>query len=105
MEALLEKEGKVENWNDDRLDELNRRVDTGFERAATKAEVGATRQEMNRRFDEVNRRMDDADARSHRFEIKVGEEFGRVTDRLDKLFFIQLAFLASLSAALITHTV
>ena len=30
MEALLEKEGKVENWNDERLDELSRRVDSGF---------------------------------------------------------------------------
>ena len=30
MEALLEKEGKVENWNDDRLDELSRRMDAGF---------------------------------------------------------------------------
>jgi hypothetical protein len=30
MEALLEKEGKVESWNDDRLDELSRRVDDGF---------------------------------------------------------------------------
>ncbi len=30
MEALLEKEGDVENWNDDRLDELSRRMDAGF---------------------------------------------------------------------------
>ncbi|HXR60714.1 MAG TPA: hypothetical protein VN732_05255 [Solirubrobacterales bacterium] len=31
MEALLEKEGNVESWNDERLDELSRRVDAGFE--------------------------------------------------------------------------
>jgi hypothetical protein len=30
MEMLLEKEGEVENWNDDRLDELSRRMDAGF---------------------------------------------------------------------------
>ncbi len=30
MEAVLEKEGTVENWNDERLDELSRRVDAGF---------------------------------------------------------------------------
>lgn len=30
MEALLEKEGDVENWNDERLDELSRRMDAGF---------------------------------------------------------------------------
>jgi hypothetical protein len=31
MEALLEKEGTVESWNDERLDELSRRMDAGFE--------------------------------------------------------------------------
>jgi hypothetical protein len=30
MEALLEKEGNVESWNDERLDELSRRMDAGF---------------------------------------------------------------------------
>ncbi|HET7589545.1 MAG TPA: hypothetical protein VFK14_05105 [Solirubrobacterales bacterium] len=30
MEALLEKEGTVENWNDERMDELARRMDGGF---------------------------------------------------------------------------
>jgi hypothetical protein len=30
MEALLEKEGIVESWNDERLDELSRRMDAGF---------------------------------------------------------------------------
>jgi hypothetical protein len=36
----------MENWNDDRLDELSRRIDASFERMATK-------EEMNQRFDEV----------------------------------------------------
>ena len=35
MEALLEKEGDVENWNDERMDELSRGVDAGFEKTAT----------------------------------------------------------------------
>lgn len=30
MEALLEKEGDVERWNDERLDQLSRRMDAGF---------------------------------------------------------------------------
>ena len=30
MEALLEKEGEVESWNDERMDELSRRMDAGF---------------------------------------------------------------------------
>ena len=41
MEALLEKEGDVESWNDERLDELSRRVDAGFEKMATKVELNA----------------------------------------------------------------
>jgi len=90
MEALLERERKVENWNDDRMDELSRRMDAGFDQAATKAEVG----EIKRRFDDVDKEFD-----------KVGREFGRVNDRLDKLFYIQILFLISFSAALITHSV
>jgi hypothetical protein len=45
MEALLEKEGSVENWNDDRLDELSRRVDNGFK-------------EMREGFARVDSRLD-----------------------------------------------
>lgn len=36
MEALLEKEGDVESWNDERLDELSRRIDAGFERMVSR---------------------------------------------------------------------
>jgi hypothetical protein len=45
VEALLEKEGSVENWNDDRLDELSRRVDNGFK-------------EMREGFARVDSRLD-----------------------------------------------
>lgn len=62
-------EGQMENWNDERLDELNRRMDAGFEKTATKEEI-------NYRFDKVDREFDKA----HR-------EFGRLNDRLDKLFW------------------
>lgn len=109
MEALLEREGKVENWNDDRMDELSRRMDAGFEQAASKTELAATKEEMvrrfgevDRRFDEMGQRFDESATRSERFESKVGAEFHRFTDRLDKLFYIQLFFLVSLAAALIT---
>jgi hypothetical protein len=89
MEALLEREGKVENWNDDRLDELSRRMDNGFAKVdrETKEGFAKVNQEMNHRFD------------------KVDHEFGRVNDKLDKLFYLQLFFLASLAAALIAHAV
>jgi hypothetical protein len=98
MEALLEKEAGVDSWNDERMDELSRRVYAG----ATKTELTATKEEMNRRFDEMGQRFDENVARSERFETKVGTEFHRFADRLDKLFYIQLFFLVSLAAALLT---
>jgi hypothetical protein len=106
MEALLEKEGDVESWNDERMDELSRRMDAGFEKAATKEEMNlhfdGQAKEMNRRFDEMNQRFAEGTSRSQRFEAKVASEFNRFTDRLDKLFYIQLFFLVSLAAALLT---
>ncbi|HEU5106340.1 MAG TPA: hypothetical protein VFU11_10920 [Solirubrobacterales bacterium] len=86
MEALLEKEADVESWNDERMDELSRRMDAGF--AGVK--------------EEVNRRFDEGAGRAQRFESKVETEFHRFTDRLDKLFYIQLFFLISLGVALMT---
>jgi ribosome assembly protein YihI (activator of Der GTPase) len=71
MEALLEKEGNVENWNDDRLDELSRRVDNGF-------------QEMREGFARVDAKID------------------RLGSRVDKLFYIQFAFMASLALGVLT---
>lgn len=59
----------MENWNDDRLDELSRRVDAGFEKAATKTELAAIKREIGLGFDKADR------------------EFGRLNDRLDKLFW------------------
>jgi hypothetical protein len=88
----------MDSWNDERMDELSRRVDAG----ATKTELAATKGEMNRRFDEMGQRFDESAARSERFETKVGSEFHRFSDRLDKLFYIQLFFLVSLAAALMT---
>jgi hypothetical protein len=55
MEALLEKEGTVESWNDERLDELSRRMDAGF----TEMRQGFSRleHEMKVGFAEVDSRI------------------------------------------------
>ena len=45
-----------DKWTDERLDDLNAKVDRGFEEL--KAEIRAMRAEMNARFDEVNRWVD-----------------------------------------------
>jgi DNA anti-recombination protein RmuC len=74
MEALLEKEGRVESWNDERLDELSRRTDAGFEKTATK-------EEMNLRFDAVDQRFD---AVSQRFDA-VDQRFDAVNQRFDEV--------------------
>lgn len=52
MEALLEKEGDVENWNDDRLDKLSRRVDAGFK----EMREGFAR--VDAKFDRLGARVD-----------------------------------------------
>ncbi|HET7509258.1 MAG TPA: hypothetical protein VFJ65_03320 [Solirubrobacterales bacterium] len=85
MEALLEREGKVENWNDDRLDELSRRMDAGFAQAATK-------EEMNQRFDEVDRNFGTLE-----------HQLGRLNDRIDRFGYAMMFFGFSLSAAVIAN--
>jgi hypothetical protein len=87
MEALLEKEGTVENWNDERMDELSRRMDAGFEKAATKVELVATNEKMNLRFDGVDRTMKERFEEVNRDSSEVKHELHRVNDRLDKLFY------------------
>ena len=85
MEALLEREEQVENWNDDRLDELSRRMDAGFEKAATK-------EEMNLRFDEVDRRFS-----------KIDVQLLHINDRLDRLNNTLLVGVFGVFAAVIAN--
>jgi hypothetical protein len=87
MEALLEREGKVESWNDERMDELSRRV----ERAATKEELTAAREEIGRHFGLVYKNFE-----------SVEKQFGRLNDRIDRFGYAMLFFAFSLSAAVIT---
>jgi hypothetical protein len=58
MEALLERGTDVENWNDERLDELGRRIDAGFAQMDSKFQQVPSREESNQRFDAVERRID-----------------------------------------------
>ena len=64
MEALLEREEEqVESWNDDRLDELSRRIAAGFEKAATKDEMNLRFGEVDKRFDRVEGQLDRVNSR------------------------------------------
>jgi len=78
MEALLEREGDVDSWNDERMDELSGRVDVGFK-------------EMREGFARIDAKFD--------------SKFDGLNARIDKLFYIQIFFLISLAGALITHAV
>jgi len=98
MEALLEKEGKVESWNDERLDELSRRMDAGFEKAATK-------EEMNLRFDAVDRRFDEMDARLGCFEGSITSQLSDIGGRLDRLSNALLVGAFGVIAALIANAI
>jgi hypothetical protein len=92
MEALLERGTDVENWNDERLDELSRRMDAGFDKAATKVELTALKNEMNIRFDEVGGRFNE-----------FGKRFDKIEGRLDRLNSTLLIGLFGLIAAVIAN--
>ncbi len=62
-------ETPMQSWNDDRLDELNRRV-----------ELCATKKEMNLRFDAVDRQFDE-----------VNKRLDRIGSRLDRIMYVFMA--------------
>ncbi|MDQ3726229.1 MAG: hypothetical protein M3335_10145, partial [Actinomycetota bacterium] len=87
MEAL-EMEKPMDSWNDDRLDELSRRMDEGFKQVNSDMKEGFARvdREMKEGFTRVDREMKEGFARVDR-EMKEG--FTRV-DRDMKEGFAEL---------------
>jgi hypothetical protein len=78
---VLTMEGRRTNWNDDRLDELSRRVDDGFK-------------EMREGFARIDAKFDRVDGR-----------FDRLSDRLDKLIFTTWAVGGAVGATAIVSLV
>lgn len=70
-----------EKWTDDRLDDLNKKVDNGF----LKVDV---------RFGEVNARFD-------RLETRMDKQFGELNQRFDRMQFALIGSAAAIIAALI----
>jgi len=119
-------ERPMDNWNDDRLDELSRRMDDGFTEMresfkAIRSEM-VTRQEMkeliasiNLRFDAVDKRFDAVDKRfdavDHRFDMvdsrfnEADGRFARLEDRVDRLYYACVTLLVLLIASSIANTV
>lgn len=80
MEALLEREGDVESWNDERLNELSRRMDTGFN-------------EMREGFSRIEQEMNGLATRN---------EVQALDDRIFKLMIMMLVFCGGQLAAVLT---
>jgi tetrahydromethanopterin S-methyltransferase subunit G len=88
----------MESWNDERLDELSRRVDAGFEKAATKVELTAVKDAMNLRFAEVDKRFDQVDERFGRVEGQLDRINSRLDYMLGGMFLAAAGLLANLLA-------
>jgi predicted nuclease with TOPRIM domain len=67
-----------ETWTDERLDDLNRKVDQGFAEVKTEVREGFAR--MEARFEKVDERFKEVD---RRFE-KVDERFEKVDERFER---------------------
>jgi archaellum component FlaC len=99
----LEMERPMTEWNDDRLDELNGRVNDGFAKVAEhfirlegemKEGFAKLDGEMNRRFGEVDKRFEGIDKRfegiDKRFD-KIDHRFEHFEQRLDRVLNTLLA--------------
>ena len=97
----MEKEGQVESWNDDRLNELSQAMKEGFAKSDRETKEGFARvdrqfekadREAFRRFDAVDRRFG-----------KVDHELHRVHDQLDRFVYAQVFFAVSITAAVLAN--
>jgi hypothetical protein len=93
MEALLEKEGTVENWNDERLDELARRMDAGF--SEMREGFGRIEQDMKGIQQEMK-------GLATRKEVQaVVQRVESLDDRLFKLMILMVVFCGGLVTTLL----
>jgi hypothetical protein len=95
-----------ERWTDERLDDLNEKVDRGFTDLKVEMKAGFERMEsrLGERFDAVDQRFEKIDERfekvDQRFE-KVDERFEKVDERLHDLNRILLGAAAVIIATLL----
>jgi hypothetical protein len=86
MEAL-KMENRMDSWNDDRLDELNRRVDNGFAKVDKRFE--RVEGEMKAGFARVDKRFEQVASREEMGEVK--GQLDRVNDRIDRIMYTMMA--------------
>jgi uncharacterized coiled-coil DUF342 family protein len=85
MEAAMR-----EAWTDERLDDLNAKVDEGFRRqevqlAEVRTEIRELRGETNQRFDQTNQRFD-----------QMSQRFDQMNERFDQMYRIMVIACVSL---------
>jgi archaellum component FlaC len=88
-----------ESWTDERLDDLNQRVELGFEQVDKRFE------QVDRRFEQVDRRFEQVDQRFEQVEKSFGmlhTDMNRIHDRLDGMYRILIQFCGATFAALVT---
>jgi tetrahydromethanopterin S-methyltransferase subunit G len=85
-----------EIWTDERLDDLNKKVDVGF--ADTKAEMRAGFARVDQRFAETKA---EAGERLDRLETRMDKQFSELNQRFDRMQVALLASAGAIIAALI----
>jgi chromosome segregation ATPase len=77
-----------DTWTDERLDDLNTKVDRGFEN-------------VDKRFEEVDKRFDKVDQRFDKLEDKIDALAVRMEDRFDTFYRVLLSGTFVMMASLI----
>lgn len=101
----------MDSWNDERLDELSRRMDEGFRETREGLARMVTRDEMkeliasiNGRFEKVDKRFEQVDMRFEQVASKedivdINARLGRIEGRIDRLYFAFLAAIVALAGS------
>jgi hypothetical protein len=89
MEALLEKVGNVENWNDDRLDELSQTMKEGFAKSDREMKEGFAK--VDESFAGIERKLDrlptreEIDSRFAAADRETSQRFDSTERRVDRV--------------------
>ena len=67
----------MDSWNDERLDELSRRMDAGFKEVKEELREGFAR--IDKRFEQVDKRFEQVDKR-----------FEQVDKRFERLYYVMI---------------
>ena len=91
-----------ESWTDERLDDLNRKVERGFEKVDERFErVDERFERVGERFDRLDERLDKMDDRFVQFDLRLERLEARMDAKFDSLYRLMLQGFVALSVAMI----